>query len=375
MSELKKLLEGIKVEWKSLGEVTNILRGRRLTKKQLSINDIHPVFHGGLEPLGYYANSNRPAESVMIINVGASAGTVGYSDVEFWSSDGCYTIEKSLLLNDRFVYYYLLGEEYYLKSKVRYAGIPTLDAFIIEKIQIPIPCPENPEQSLKIQTEIVRILDALTEETNALTNELDKELQARQKQYEYYREELFKFEGKEVKWKSLMETGEIKRGVAFTKKQAVLGNFPVVANAAEPISFHNEFNRDGEFIVIARSGANAGLISYWNEELYLTDAFSIHPNNSVLNTKFVFYYLKIHQREIHLMKRGSGVPHVRASDFEIYKTPVPSLLQQERIIKILDKLDTATQAITGEIKKEKALRKKQYEYYRDLLLTFPKEEA
>ena len=74
--------------------------------------------------------------------------------------------------------------------------------------------------------------------------------------------------------KSLGEVGEIKRGVAFTKKQAVFGKFPVVANAAEPITFHNEFNRNGEFIVVARSGANAGLISYWNEELFLTDAFS-----------------------------------------------------------------------------------------------------
>ena len=192
-------------------------------------------------------------------------------------------------------------------------------------------------------------------------------------QYSYYREKLLTFDENEVEWKSLGEVGEIKRGVAFTKKQAVFGKFPVVANAAEPITFHNEFNRNGEFIVVARSGANAGLISYWNEELFLTDAFSIHPNNSVLNTKFAFYFLKRHQREIHLMKEGSGVPHVRASDFEIYKIPVPSLKKQERIVAILDKFDILTNSISVGLPKEIELRQKQYEYYRGLLLTFPQD--
>src|SRR5690606_37950881 len=74
-----------------------------------------------------------------------------------------------------------------------------------ENLQIPIPCPDNPEKSLKIQEEIVRISDRLSEETNQLTAALQKELDLHQKQYNCYREELFKFEGKEVEWKSLGE--------------------------------------------------------------------------------------------------------------------------------------------------------------------------
>jgi type I restriction enzyme S subunit len=230
-----------------------------------------------------------------------------------------------------------------------------------KKLTIPIP-------PLNVQTEIARILDTFAE----ITAELTAELTARKTQYNYYREQLLSFDEGEVEWKTLGEVGEIKRGVAFTKKQAVFGRFPVVANASEPICFHNELNRNGEFIVIARSGANAGLISYWNEELFLTDAFSIHPNDSVLNTKFAFYFLKKHQREIHLMKEGSGVPHVRASDFEIYKIPVPSLEEQARIVSILDKFDTLTTSISEGLPKEIELRKKQYEYYRDMLLNFNK---
>ena len=96
---LEKLLVGVAIEWKALGEVTNVLRGKRLTKSQLVDGASYPVFHGGLAPLGYYVESNRPAQSVMVINVGASAGTVGYSAVDFWSSDGCFCLEHSELLN------------------------------------------------------------------------------------------------------------------------------------------------------------------------------------------------------------------------------------------------------------------------------------
>jgi type I restriction enzyme S subunit len=131
ISFMDKLLDGVEVEWKALWEISNVLRGKRLTKKQLSDADKFPVFHGGLEPLGYYEQSNRQANTVMIINVGASAGTVGYSAVDFWSSDGCFCIEHCDLLSSRFLYYALIGHQHLLQSSVRVAGIPTLDAVVV----------------------------------------------------------------------------------------------------------------------------------------------------------------------------------------------------------------------------------------------------
>ena len=110
MSEIKKLIERLcpdGVEYKRLGDITEILRGRRLTKKELTDNAEYPVYHGGIEPIGYYSHHNRPANTVMIINVGASAGTVGYCNKPFWSSDGCYCIDKSELLSDRYLYHVL----------------------------------------------------------------------------------------------------------------------------------------------------------------------------------------------------------------------------------------------------------------------------
>lgn len=179
------------VEWKKLGEVTRIERGKRLTKSELLDKGDFPVFHGGIEPLGYYNSYNRECDTVMIINVGASAGTIGYSEKNFWSSDGCFCIKRIEQIKSKFLYYFLIGQESFLASKVRKAGIPTLDSLVVENILVPIP-------PLPIQQEIVRILDTFTE----LTANLQTELEARKKQYAYYRDCLLNFEGVDgVEWK------------------------------------------------------------------------------------------------------------------------------------------------------------------------------
>ena len=163
------------------------MRGKRLTKSQLLDSEKFPVYHGGLEPLGYFGQSNRKANTVMVINVGASAGTVGYSKVDFWSSDGCFCIEYSDFLNSRYLFYYLLGQEDFLRSRVRKAGIPTLDNSVVENIKIPIP-------PLEEQNSIVAILDKFDKLVNDISEGLPAEIKMRRQQYEYYRNKLLTFE-------------------------------------------------------------------------------------------------------------------------------------------------------------------------------------
>ena len=177
------------VEWKKLGKITTILRGKRLTKSQLSNDKPYAVYHGGLEPLGYYESANRTANTTMIINVGASAGTIGYSKEDFWSSDGCYCVEHSKLFDDRYIYYALQTKEQQLKSKVRVAGIPTLDKPVVEDLLVPIP-------PLTEQQHIVDILDKFNTLTTDITAGLPAEIEARRKQYEYYRDKLLTFKQK-----------------------------------------------------------------------------------------------------------------------------------------------------------------------------------
>jgi len=226
------------------------------------------------------------------------------------------------------------------------------------KIKIPIP-------PLTIQKEIVKILDNFTQ----LEAELETELEARKKQYEHYREELLSF-GDDVEFRALGEVCNFLRGSAITKKETTVGEIPVVANAPNPIYFHGDSNRTGETIVIARSGAYCGLVSFWNQPIFLTDAFSIYLETTLLKAKFVYYFLKKNQKAIHSMKKGSGVPHVRVKDFESYSIPIPPLSKQKEIVAILDKFDALVNDISTGLPAEITARKKQYEYYRNQLLEF-----
>lgn len=410
MSNIKKLLEGVEVEWKTLGEITNILRGKRLTRNLLSANDKYPVFHGGLDPLGYYYNANRPADTVMIINVGASAGTVGYSSVDFWSSDGTYCIEQMAKLNNKFLYYFLLGEQYYLKSRVRVAGIPTLDAFVIEKLQIPIPYPNNLKKSLEIQQEIVRILDSFS----MLTAELQAELQARKSQYEYYRNQLLAYPMEEsdqsslrsnrsatsiqnsdnsiqplstlnpptgnsvlqprgkVEWKVLEEVVEIKRGKRLIKNQLEkTGKYAVYQNCMIPLGYYHKNNviADTTFII---SAGSAGEIGYSDVDFWAADDVYYFVTKNDLKSRFLYHFLITQQQKIYSQVRRSSVPRLSKTAFEKLLIPIPSLEEQEHIVSILDKFDALTTSLTEGLPKEIELRQRQYEYYRNMLLSFPK---
>lgn len=171
----------------ALGDITSVLRGKRLTKSQLDEFGKYKVYHGGLEPIGLYNEKNRDAQTVMIINVGASAGTIGYSDEDFWSSDGCFCLKHCELIDNKYLYYFLQTKENLLKSKVRHAGIPTLDSKVIEDMKIQLP-------SLTEQARIVSILDKFEALINDLSQGLPAEIEAVQKQYEYYRNKLLTFE-------------------------------------------------------------------------------------------------------------------------------------------------------------------------------------
>ena len=174
------------IEMMTLGEMCSVQRGKRLTKRDLNHNGRYPVFHGGIEPIGYYSSSNREANSVMVINVGASAGTVGYSSKEFWSSDGCFCFSHCEQLNQKYLFYALQSMENSIKGQVRKAGIPTLDNKVVEKLKIPIP-------PLAEQQRIVSILDKFEALTTSISEGLPKEIALRRKQYEYYRNQLLSF--------------------------------------------------------------------------------------------------------------------------------------------------------------------------------------
>ena len=347
------------VEVGELGEVCEIADNKRKpVKSGLRIPGAIP-YYGANNIQDYVEGFTHDGEYVLLAEDGSADlenYSVQYATGKFWANNHVHVIRGIDEVLNRFLFHWFRNMNFvpFLSGGTR----AKLTKAKMLEIKIPIP-------PLAIQQEIVKILDTFT----TLEAELEAELEARKKQYEYYRDELLTF-GEDVEWKTLGEVGKLLRGTAITAKETTDGKIPVVANAPKPIYFHSESNRGGETIVVARSGAYAGLVSFWIQPIFLTDAFSVYPDAAMLKAKFVYYLLKHKQETIHSMKKGSGVPHVRVKDFESYSIPIPPLAEQERIVAVLDKFEALVNDISVGLPAELNARRKQYEYYRGKLLTF-----
>ncbi|CUS47992.1 MAG: type I site-specific restriction-modification system specificity subunit HsdS [Idiomarinaceae bacterium HL-53] len=362
LSFMDKLLDGVDVEFITLNELVTLQRGKRLVKSELQELGEYAVFQNSMTPLGYYHESNVSADTTFIICAGA-AGEIGYSDKDFWAADDVFSLKVPTHVNSKYLYHGLLAQKGKILSQVRRASIPRLSRSSVEKLVIPIPCPENPEKSLQIQAEIVRILDAFT----SLTAELTAELTARKKQYNYYRDKLLSFEEGEVEWKSLGEVVKIKNGKDW--KSLGTGNIPVYGSGGV-MNHVDSFAYDKPTVLIPRKGSITNIFyvdePFWNvDTIYYTEI-----DTSQLTPKFFYYFM----RTVDLMKldTGSGRPSLTQAILNTILVPVPELEKQATIVNTLDKFDALTNSITEGLPREIELRQKQYEYYRDLLLSFPK---
>ncbi len=292
-----------------------------------------------------------------------------------------------LALDMKFFFYqcFLLGE--WCKNNTNVSGFASVDMTAFKKYKFPIP-------PLEIQQEIVKILDAFTE----LNTELNTELKARKKQYEYYQNMLLDFNDinqshkdakmsakpypkrlktllqtlapKGVEFRKLGEVCDFQKGKSITKKAVTFGKVPVISGGRQPAYYHNEANRSGETIAISSSGVYAGYVSYWDIPVFLADSFSVSPKQKTLMPKYLFHYLTTQQDAIHATKSTGGISHVYSKDLQNFLIPIPPLEIQQEIVKVLDQFSILTTDLLAGIPAEIKARKKQYEYYREKLLTF-----
>ena len=178
-------LQGASVEWKKLGDIVTVKRGKRLVKKELVRLGNFAVFQNSMTPLGFYNESNVNADTTFIICAG-SAGEIGYSHQPFWAADDVCYFTPNDILRSKYLYYVLLNQQNTIKSQVRRAIIPRLPRTVLEDFIIPIP-------PLHVQGKIVSILDKFNTLTNSITEELPREIALRHQQYEYYRDQLLTF--------------------------------------------------------------------------------------------------------------------------------------------------------------------------------------
>ncbi|MDO7253946.1 restriction endonuclease subunit S, partial [Helicobacter cappadocius] len=184
LNKLFKLYDDI--EKIPLNEIAKISRGKRVIKKQLTNGGIYPVYQNSLTPMGYYNEYNSQANTTYIISAG-SAGEIGYSNIDFWAADDCLIFSDLKGIENKYIYYFLLTKQNFIRSNVWRAGIPRLSRTIIERLEIPIP-------PLEEQKRIVGILDKFDELVNDISLGIPAEIQMRKKQYEYYRDKLLRFE-------------------------------------------------------------------------------------------------------------------------------------------------------------------------------------
>ena len=176
------------IKWLKLSDIVTIERGKRVVRNDLSQEIGYPVYQNALKPLGYYTDKNRNANSVFVIGAGA-AGEIGYSYVDYWAADDCFTFVCDDKLNQRYLYFLLMSKQAYLKNNVRKSSIPRLPRIALENMEIPVP-------PLEEQERIVSILDRFDKLCNDISEGLPAEIEARQKQYEYYRDKLLNFKEK-----------------------------------------------------------------------------------------------------------------------------------------------------------------------------------
>lgn len=260
-------------------------------------------------------------------------------------------------------------DSYFLRKQIRKfaQGITrfglTLDKW--KSLKIPLP-------PIEVQKEIVRILDTFTEYQDCL----NEELTLRKKQYEYYRDKILTF-GDDVEWKNLSEIAEIGTGSSNTNEEIENGKYPFFVRSQE-VRSKNEYEYDETAIITSGDGVGVGKIFHYVEGKYALHqrAYRIHIIDKNVIPKYYFYYMKttflsyIEKTSFH-----SSVTSIRRPMLNNFPVPVPPFEEQERIVKILDSFDALCNDISSGLPAEIEMRKKQYEYYRDKLLTFKEKKV
>ena len=367
---VEDLLQGAPVEWETLGEVMVRTKGIPSTASQMRLlnrsDGAVKVFAGG-KTVAYLAYEDLPLQDVHFTPsiIVKSRGIVEfeYYDKAFSHKNELWSYHsKSETVDTKFVYYFLKTKETLLRTKAAIMGaMPQISIQDTENILIPIP-------PLPVQEKIVEILDKFTE----LEAKLGTELVLRQKQYEYYRNKLLTF-GEEVEWKTLGEVSEISTGVSNRKDEVENGKYPLYVRSKN-ILRSDCYQFDETAIIIPGEGGIGEIFHYAVGKYALHQrAYRVHIHDEKLLDKFVFYYLVEHFKEyIVSISYNATVSSIRKPMLAEFLIPLPSLHVQEKIVSILDKFDTLANSLTEGLPREIALRHKQYEYYRDALLTFSK---
>ncbi|WP_000548816.1 restriction endonuclease subunit S [Helicobacter pylori] len=397
MHKIERLLHTLApkgVEFRKLGEVLEYDQPNKycVTNKEFDKSYPTPVLTAGKTFILGYTNEKdniyQASKSSPVIIFDDFTTATQWVDFPFKVKSSAMKIllPKNPTINIRFIFFYMQTIPYNIGGEHARHWISRYS-----QLEVPIP-------PLEIQQEIVKILDAFTE----LNTELNTELKARKKQYQYYQNMLLDFKDtnqshKDAKeklaqkpypkrLKTLLQTLAPK-GVEFRKLGEVInifkgkqlnkellldyGEYPVMNGGIYASGYWNEYNTDCQKIIISQGGASAGYVNYMTSKFWAgAHCYAIELNSEKLNYKFLYYFLKNSQTILMKSQFGAGIPALNKADIETLTIPIPPLEIQQEIVKILDQFSILTTDLLAGIPAEIKARKKQYEYYREKLLTF-----
>lgn len=399
------------VEWKELGEVCNVVtdftaagsfasNAKNVKYLQepdfaqlIRTTDLKSKFQGNKfiyvdeHAFNYLHRVNLNEESLILPNVG-NCGEIYYLQPSDLPSDNNVLGPNALLVrsnmaDNRYLYHLFLDSKFQsdLEKITSKTGQTKFNKTNLKKILIPIP-------PLEIQEEIVQILDKFTD----YVTELTAELTLRQKQYSFYRDKLLSFEDDvyQVEWKTLGEIADFNYGytdkaqdfgeVRFIRITDIDENGYLKMTDKKFVSLTNESQKymvNYGDLLMARTGATYGKTLFIDTDepsVYASFLIKIIPKES-LNARYYWHFSKsdLYWNQANNLVSKAGQPQFNANSLKKVKIPVPPLDIQSRIVQVLDNFDTVCNDLNIGLPKEIELRQKQYEYFRDKLLTFTAE--
>lgn len=370
MSKLEELIKEFcpnGVGYVKIRRICKSLPKGTLKTSELVEGGMYPVINAGKDLYGYYSQCNNNGDAFTLSSRGEYAGSVNYFENKFWAGGLCYpyTSSNPEICLTKFIYYYLKNIEKYIRcTMVAEGSIPALNKKDLQELQIPLP-------ALPVQREIVRILDSFT----LYSAELTAELTARRKQYEFYRDKLLTFDDTISANVKKIELGNIADIAVGTKPEQVFEekNLYEYINAGTTNSgYVDSYNCLGDTVTTpSRGQGGIGFVGYQRQNFWLGPlCYKIKSNTDEVLTKYIFHYLQNNTNLILSLKKEGGVPAVNRSDLVKIPLIYPPRAVQERIVKVLDNFDAICSDLGIGLPAEIEKRQKQYEYYRDKLLTF-----
>lgn len=392
LSYLEKLLDGVEVEWVTLGSMADIGTGSS-NRQDESENGIYPFY---VRSKNILKSDTFEFDEVAIVIPGEG----GIGDI-FHYVEGKYALHQRAYririttnaVDTKFLYYFMSSsfKQYILTKSVGATSI-SIRKPMLEGFKVPIPSPDNPEKSLAIQSEIVRILDTFT----ALTAELTAELTMRKRQYNYYCDQLLNFDGN----LPVVQLSDCCVSISDGDHQAPPKTdsgipFITISNVthSNTIDFENTHFVSDDYYqrihdkrrarkkdILYTAVGSIGIPVYIDFDM----KFAFQRHIAILRAdeqKIIPKYLYHVMRSSAFLKNANSVAvgaaqkTITLSALNKMNIPIPPIGEQERIINILDKFDILTNSLSEGLPREIELRQKQYEYYRDMLFNFPKPDV